>query len=152
MAQFGGNTFDSFSVPLVFDGRYFVLEPGDPPLLTVFTEQDGEPAFEVLKNQPGDSDAVEISTNPTGVVTVSDKETGRFLYKVRPGSETSVVFGKIGGDEISCKVTDKAINVGKSVFRNNVFSGSMTGVTVFPDGGVGVGSGLPQAVRSLLSG
>jgi hypothetical protein len=52
MAQFGGNEFTTFSVPLVFEGRYFVLEPGNPPLLTVFSEKDGKPVFEVLKNQP----------------------------------------------------------------------------------------------------
>ena len=33
MAKFGGNEFTDFSVPLVFEGRYFVLEPGDTPSL-----------------------------------------------------------------------------------------------------------------------
>lgn len=44
--------FTSFSVPLVFCGRYFVLEPTDPPSLSVFVEVDGQPIFEVLKNKP----------------------------------------------------------------------------------------------------
>ncbi len=42
MARFGGNEFSSFSVPLVFDGRYFVLEPGNPALLSVFIEREGK--------------------------------------------------------------------------------------------------------------
>lgn len=33
MARFGGNEFTGFSVPLVFEGRYFVMEPGNPPLM-----------------------------------------------------------------------------------------------------------------------
>lgn len=49
MARFGGNEFTGFSVPLVFEGRYFIMEPGDPPKLTVVYEKDGEPIFEVLK-------------------------------------------------------------------------------------------------------
>ena len=51
MARFGGNEFSSFSVPLVFDGRYFVLEPGNPVLLSVFIEREGKLIFEVLKNK-----------------------------------------------------------------------------------------------------
>ena len=31
MTKLGSNEFTSFSVPLVFAGRYFILEPGDPP-------------------------------------------------------------------------------------------------------------------------
>jgi hypothetical protein len=53
MARFGGNEFTDFSVPLVFAGRYFILEPATPrPLITVFLERDGKPVFEVLKNEP----------------------------------------------------------------------------------------------------
>ena len=36
MAKFGGNEFTGFSVPLVFIDRYFLLEPTDPPLMSVF--------------------------------------------------------------------------------------------------------------------
>jgi hypothetical protein len=51
LAKFGGNEFKA-SLCLVFDGRYFVLEPGNPPMLTVFLERDGQPVFEVLRNRP----------------------------------------------------------------------------------------------------
>ena len=152
MARFGGNNFDSFSVPLVFDGRYFVLEPGDPPQLSVFTEQDGQPLFEVLKNQPVDSSTTEATCNPTGVVTVSDKESGNFLYKVRPGSETSIAFGKIDGGEISARISDRSIKVGGVTVENNTFSGATAGIIVDPNGGVGIGAPIPDAVLRLLAG
>ena len=58
MARFGGNEFTSFSVPLVFSGRYFVLEPGDPPRLSVFVEHGGMALFEVLKNKPVENPAL----------------------------------------------------------------------------------------------
>jgi len=50
MARFGGSEFVGFSVPLVFSGRYFLLEPGKEALVSVFTEQNGQAIFEVLKN------------------------------------------------------------------------------------------------------
>ena len=52
MAKFGGNEFIGFSVPLVFEGRYFIMEPGNPPNITVVREIKGTPVFEVLKNEP----------------------------------------------------------------------------------------------------
>ena len=52
MARFGGNDFIGFSVPLVFDQGYFIMEPSNSPLITVVMEVDGEPVFEVLKNNP----------------------------------------------------------------------------------------------------
>ena len=45
---FGGSEFTSFSVPLVFGGRFFVVEPGTPPLVSVVTEHEGEVRFEVV--------------------------------------------------------------------------------------------------------
>ncbi len=152
MARFGGNEFTSFSVPLVFDGRYFILEPGKEPLLTVFTEHKGELVFEVLKNKPIDNPVTDVSTNTSGVVTVSQKSGGRFLYKVRPGSETSVAFGKLDGGEISAKITDKKIQVGGVTLGNNTFIGNMAGVVVQPSGGVSIGAPLPPLVIKWLSG
>ena len=139
MARFGGNEFTSFSVPLVFGGRYFVLEPANPPLLTVFREIDGRPAFEVLKNQPVDNETTEVTKSGAGIVTVVDRATKRFVYKVRPGSETSVAFGKIDGGEVSAQITDKQLKVGGMTLQNNVFNGVMAGVVVNADGTIRVG-------------
>ena len=151
MARFGGNEFTTFSVPLVFKGRYFVLEPGDPPLLSVFLEVGGQPVFEVLKNKPVVNAITEVTSSGAGVVTVSDRQSYRFLYKVRPGSETSVAFGKLDGGEISAQITDRMIQVGGMKLENNTFAGAMAGVVVEENGSVGMGCALPQAVVRLLS-
>jgi hypothetical protein len=151
MARFGGNEFTSFSVPLVFGDRYFVLEPGEPPLLSVFVERDETPAFEVLRNQPVDNPHADVLKSPAGIVTVSDRETGRFLYKIRPGSETSVAFGKLQGGEVTARISDKALSVGGITLENNTFDGVMAGVVVRDDGGVGIGCALPAAVVALLT-
>ena len=124
MARFGGNEFTTFSVPLAFEGRYFILEPGDPPRVSVVREYEGAPVFEVMRNEPVDNPLSEVTKTAAGVVTVSDK-TGKFLYKVRPHYETSVVFGKMDGGEVSARVTDRNIQVGGITLENNVFSGAM---------------------------
>jgi hypothetical protein len=151
MARFGGNEFTGFSIPLVFEGRYFIMEPGNPPLLTVIYEKDGEPLFEVLKNEPRRNPISETSKSIPGIVTVSAKSDGRFLYKIRPGSETSVAFGKIGGGEITARITDRIIQVGGFTIQNNTFIGDMAGVIVFADGGVGIGAKIPPKIREWLS-
>lgn len=153
MVRFGGNEFSSFSVPLVFEDRYFVLEPGDPPLLTVFIERNGEPVFEVLKNDPKQNDISEVTKSDAGIVTVSEKSSGRFLYKVRPGSETSIVFGRLNGEEISASITDRYIKVGDNTLENNKFVGNMAGVVVDSSGNTRIGAiTIPEQVVKLLKG
>ena len=151
MARFGGNEFIGFSVPLVFEGRYFILEPAKPPSITVVLEQDGQPVFEVLRNEPSDNPVTEVSKTPPGILTVSERGSGRFLYKIRPGSETSVAFGKLGGGEISVTLSDRKIQVGGITLENNVFGGNMAGVVVRPDGSTGIGAPIPKQVLTWLS-
>ena len=151
MAKFGGNEFIGFSVPLVFEGRYFIMEPGDPPKLTVVLEVEGKPVFEVIKNAPSDNSYTEVTKTPAGIVTVSERESGKFLYKIRPGSETSVAFGKIDGGEISVIISDRKIQVGGINLQNNTFGGNMAGVVVRTDGGTGIGAPIPAQVLSWLS-
>ena len=152
MARFGGNEFTDFSVPLVFEGRYFIMEPGDPPLITVVVEKDGEPLYEVLKNVPVDNVLTETSSTPPGIVTVADRSTGKFLYKVRPASETSIVFGMLDGGEISARISDRNIQVGDIVtLEHNKFEGNWTGVVVRADGGVNVAASIPPLVLQWFS-
>jgi hypothetical protein len=147
MARFGGNEFTgSFSVPLAFHDRYFIMESGDPPLITVVTLHQGKPVPEVLRNEPVSPGATKTTA---GFVTVSDHD--EFLYKVRPGSDTSVVFGKLGGGEIEVRITDRNIQVGTNTFENNTFNGVMAGVLVEPDGSIGIGAAVPREVRDWLS-
>ena len=150
MAKFGGNEFTGFSVPLVFMDRYFLLEPSNPPLVSVFVLVNDKPEFEVLKNKAVGASVSESTTTAPGIVTVSDKATKRFLYKVRPASETSVAFGKLDGEEITAQITDKKIQIGGINVQNNTFSGVMAGVGVDANGHVGIGASLPQAVVNLL--
>jgi hypothetical protein len=151
VTRFGGNEFTAFSVPMVFGGRYFVLEPGTPPLLSVFREIEGVAVFEVLKNQPVSNPFSEATRSGAGVVTVTDRESGRFLYKVRPESETSVTFGRLDGGEISARIADTRIEVGGVSIGNSRFDGVMAGVVVRDDGGVVIGAPLPSAVLRLLA-
>lgn len=107
MTKFGGSTFVNCSVPFAFKGRYFVLEPGDPPSLSVVLEHNGKPVFEIRRNQPSNNPVTNVSISAAGIITVSDNAIGRFLYKFRPESETTIVFGKIDGGEISARIDDK---------------------------------------------
>ncbi len=150
MAKFGGNEFTDFSVPLVFEGRYFIMEPGNPPTITVVLEVEGQPIIEVLKNEPYSNSITEVTKTPVGIITVSKRASGKFLYKIRPDSETSVAFGKIDGDEISATISDKKIQVGGITLPNNKFAGNMAGVVVHSDGRVGIGAPIPPQVLSWL--
>lgn len=114
-------------------------------------EKNGEPTIQVLRNNPTDSPLTETSTNPTGIVTVSDKVSGRLLYKIRPGSETSVAFGNLDGGEITVKITDRYIQIGRNSIENNRFEGAMAGVVVHPDGGIRIGAAIPSQVLQWLT-
>jgi hypothetical protein len=151
MAKFGGNEFIDFSVPLIFEGRYFIMEPGNPPKITVVLEIKGQPVFEVLKNESSNNPFTEVTKTPPGIVTISERESGKFLYKIRPGSETSIAFGKIDGGEISAIISDNKIQIGGIILRNNTFGGNMAGVVVRPDGSVGIAPHIPPQVLSWLT-
>jgi hypothetical protein len=146
MVRFGGSEFVNCSVPLAFEGRYFILEPADPPLVSVVCEHNGKPIFEVMRNEPVDNPKSAVSKTTAGIVTVSDKQTGRFLYKIRPSSETSVVFGKIDGGEISATITDRVIRVGGITIENCIFNGVGAGIVVDANGGVGIGAPIPPVL------
>jgi hypothetical protein len=161
MVRFGGSKFSGFrraSVPLVFAGRYFVIEPGDgTPLVSVVREEEGELVFEVARNEPvEDPPGVTVMKTPPGVVTVADA-TGGFLYKIRPGSETSVVFGKVaGGDDFSVKINDYEVVVLRGekrvlTVRRSQFVGDMAGIVIRPDGGTSMGTRIPPILARILN-
>ena len=150
MVRFGGNEFTTFSVPLSFEGRYFILTPGDPPQVSVVLEHNGRVQFEVELNEPVDNPLSDVSKTSVGVVTVVDKQTDRFLYKIRPGSDTSVVFAPLLGSEVSVTVKDAYIQVGSSRLRNNLFAGARVGVEVTPEGGIHVSAKIPPVLLEFL--
>jgi len=148
MAQFGGNTFKNCPVPLAFNGRYFILEPG--PLFSVVLSHSGKPVFEILKNEPAENPLTDVTKNAAGIITVSEKETGKFLYKFRPESETSIVFGKIDGDTTTVVIGDKNIKVGTNTFQNNMVSGCGAGIVIDDKGDMGMGCPIPPELNQLF--
>jgi len=147
MIKFGGSSFENCSVPLAFEGRYFILEPGEIPLVSVIIEHEGKPVFEVIRNEPADNPLSEVSKTPPGVITVSEKSSGKFLYKIRPDSDTSIVFGKIDGSEISALINDRRIKVGGIDIENCTFSGVGAGIVVDKNGSVGIGAPISPILR-----
>ena len=152
MAQFGGYEFVSFSVPLVFEGRYFVMEAGNPPAFTVVQDVDGEPVFDILKNQPCANDSTNTAVDATGVITATDKATGRFLYSVRPDHETHLSFAKPDGGACPAVINDSEILIGGLIVENSRFHDPLAAVYVDPEIGAGMlGFPLPQSVALWLS-
>ena len=150
MTKFGGRTFINCSVPLAFKGRYFILEPGNPPSFSVVLEHNGKPIFEIKKNAPVDNPLTDVKISVAGIVTVLEKETGRFLYKFRPTSVTSIVFGKIDGGEISAKISDRLIQVGGVTIDNCLFSGVSAGIVIDEKGGTSIGAPIPKSLLQLF--
>jgi len=146
--RFGGSEFINCSVPLAFEGRYFIVEPGTPEeLVSVVLDYNNNPIFEVLKNEPIDNPVTMVSKTPPGILTVTERQSGTFLYKIRPGSETSIVFGTIKGEEITVSVTDRQIKVGTNIIKNCVFNGVGAGVVIFKNGSMGIGAPIPESLR-----
>ena len=150
MAKLGGNELSSFSVPLVFEGRYFLFEPGNPPLHSVFLVRNGQPVIEVLKNEGKKNPISEVWSNSTGVITVADKPSGELLYRVHPGAEANITFGTFKGDEIAVKISDRSIEAGGVSFTNKRFNGSGAGVAIARDGSVNIDYEIPPEVLTFL--
>lgn len=152
MVHVNGQEFVRYSVPLVYEERHFIMELGDPHLITVLLAVDGQPSFEVLKNKPFGNALTLASLDAAGVVTVRDNANGNFLYRVSPGSETVVIFRRRDGEDCAAVLTDREIRIGGLVVENAPFSGELGGVVVDPEIGAGMlGAPLPQQVKDWLS-
>ena len=152
MISIGSNNFEKVAIPLAIEDRYFLIEEQNGnDIWTVFTFSDGQPVVEILRNQPQKNSLSTATTNPTGIVTVADPNTGAFLYKLRPGSKNSSIFGKIRGEETEIRVTDREIRIGTNVFQNNTVLGSAVGIKIGKDGSIAMGVGLPPELRKLFS-
>ncbi len=128
ITKVGSNIFTGFSIPLVVDNRHFILEPGDPPLISVAVLEGDDLLFEVFRNVPrSDNPDIDASATPVGITAVSDKETERFLYKIRPESETSIIFGR-ADKESTVVIKDRRIYVDGLEFRSNIIAGMVIGI------------------------
>jgi hypothetical protein len=151
MVSIGSNNFENIAFPLAFENRYFMLESSaGADVWTVFTVQDGKPIIEILKNIPQDNNLSRAKTNPTGIVTVSNPNTGAFLYKLRPGNRNSSIFGRINGEETEIKITDREMRIGTNTFQNNLVNGFAVGIIVNSNGGIGMGTGLPPELQIMF--
>ncbi len=151
-AEFGGYRFTDFSLPLVFDGRYFVVERGDPSLVTVFRSENGEPNFEIVKNAALELGSVDITIESSGRLVITEESAGDILYDVRPGVETIVTFRKADGGKCPAVITETTVQIGGLVVDNRLFDGALGGVVVDPEIGAGMlGAPLPPEVIEWLS-
>lgn len=162
MAIFGSNTFEGLSVPLVFGGRYFIIEDGDPTLVSVLALHEGRFEIEVLRNEPQATPTASVSKSAAGIVTVSTPGAG-FIYKVRPDSETSVTFGRIpDGRQLEARVTDKFVKIVRHLddgttqdvmtASRNQFGPNMAGIIVGEDGSIGMGAAIPPGIAMPFGG
>ena len=112
--KFGGQTFRNCAVPAIVGDRVIVVEPGrGDPLVSVLAKgADGKATAEVLRNRPGDPTTDVNVSESTGIVSVAAKSgSGTWLYKVRPGSTTSITFGSLAVGERQLRIRDRTLTV-----------------------------------------
>jgi len=152
MIKIGGNKFEKVFIPLVLEDRYFLVEEQDGnDVWSVITLSEGKPIVEILRNKPQENPITVSDTNPRGIIAVADPKRGQFIYKLRPGSKNSSIFGKINGKETEIKITDREIRIGTNVFQNNMITGFAVGISVDKNGGIALGSALPPELQKLIS-
>jgi len=149
----GSNDFFGVPFPLVLADRFFhIYGTARGFTLDVFRwdEQAGEAVYEVRAGQPQSSN---MSTNPTGIVTFSEPDTGTFLYKFRPKPGISQIFGRVPvNEEFEVRISDRRITVMANdtnicTLERNQFSGLPIGIQVGADGSIGIGvSRLPEGM------
>ena len=155
MTHIAGRKFDNCSIPLVFVGHYFLFESGAFPRVSVVREFRGHPIFEIKGNEPVMNPLSDVFKEPVGIINVFDKQTGRFLYIIRPGIETNIVLGKPDGGAINLKVTDNRIHMSGDTIYNCVFNCAATTIFVDDQGRLSVEAAymppeLPQSVSDNI--
>lgn len=152
MVKFGSNDFINFFVPFAFDGRYFIFEPGTTnPLISIVIEHEGKPVLEVFRNEPKENYLSVATMTPPGIISFAEISSGRFLYKVHPGTETSIMFATKEGDDNYAIITDHLIKVGGYHIKNNIFNGVSVGVLVDINGDIAIGGQIPPTIIQLLA-
>lgn len=145
-----GSSLFSCLVPLVLEDRYFFVAEGTKEdLFTVFFLKDGKPIFEIYENEPRENPITEVTKTSVGVVTVADRQTGRFVYKVRPGFKGSSIFGRIKEEEAEIVINDREIRVGNSKVVDCTIQAEV-GIILFKDGGMAIGATIPAEARHLF--
>lgn len=120
--KMGNNDFINCAFPLVIVNKFFMIENmGGQHIFSVFNLIDGKIVFEIIKNEPVENPYITGEKNPTGVITISNKETESYLYKIRPDNKSSLVFGIIAGEEKEIKIKDRFIEYNTNTIAMNTF-------------------------------
>ena len=148
MLKIGSNIFENCKIPLVIENRYFIVSDDSIPFISVFFIKDGKIIFEIQENNPVENPFTEVTKTAAGIITVSDKKNDNFIFKLRPESDTSIVFGKIEGKDLSVIINDRRIIVNTNTFERNMVVGFPIGITVKLDGTITMGSQFPPELVS----
>jgi len=137
-------------IPIIFKDRYFFVAKSDgKDLFSVFILKDGKPVFEVYENQPMNNTVTDVSKTSRGIITVSDKNTGDFLYKIRPGYKGSSIFGHIKDNKIEIYISDRELRAGGVTLLGSTVQ-SEVGIILYEDGSTAVGASIPAEARHLF--
>lgn len=147
----GGNEFINCSFPLALNNKYFLIEEGAEHLFTVFNIENGKVITEIFKNEPQDNPYTRGTKNATGIITVCDNQTGNFIYKIRPGSKSSEIFGRIVDEEEPIIIKDNYIEYKTHRFQGCGFYGQV-GIKINADGTTRVAALLPQELKDITIG
>lgn len=151
MLKIGGNSFENCTIPLVIENQYFVVSNDEIPLISVFFVNDGKLIFELRENNPVENPFTNVTKFPNGFIVVADKETDLFLFKIRPSSDTSIVFGTIEQNGLSIIINDKLIIINGNKFERNTFVDIPVGIIIKSNLNISVGCQFPSELSSLIS-
>lgn len=152
----GTNDISGCLFALAVGDRFFHIYEHDGKLTAdVFRwdEASRTPRWEVKGGEPQQDN---ITTNPTGIVTYGHEDTGAFLFKFRPKTGVSQIFGKVPVDEeMEVRITDRRITVCKTGeefahLDHNQIAGSPVALSVGADWSVAMGAGLPEGMAEQL--
>ena len=150
--HFGGKEFVNCSVPLAFEGHYFIVERTPALYVSVIYLNKGQPCFEILRNdivgEPPPT--VDMHEEPAGTITAHEPGTKRLLYRIHLGQEIKIELGTTGGIQISAYIGDH-FHLSRVINTANpepVFSSGIDAVTiVYKDGKVDTGGMIPPELR-----
>lgn len=157
--------FVNCTIPITFEGRYFVLEPGNSPLYSVVNIQNGKAVTEIRKNEPVGNSLSDITKTETGAITCSEKKKeegegeeekekevkkGKVIYKLTPGTETRIAFPKDGGGEIPIVIWDKKISVAGITLDDCALNDVACSVEVFSNGGFQINASIPRPLIRMI--
>lgn len=145
------NNMFGCTVPLVIKDRFFMVSKGQKAdLFTVFAAEGKDLViFEVIENAPEPNPLSEVTKTPDGVITATDRTTGKVIYQLKPGYRGSAIIGALRDKEVEVLINDEMIRAGDTTLAADQMQGEV-GLVVGDDGSVTRGSSLPSSVSDLF--